>query len=93
MDTIIKTNRLNATGTVFGGPGRIYGISWVDTGTTPSTLVFRDGGASGATVLSLDGGTTAGTQHYIDVPCGGIRCSTDIHVTIANVNFVTVFYA
>lgn len=93
MDTIVKSNRLNATGTVFAGPGRIRGISWVDAGTTPSTLVFRDGGASGTTVLSLDGGTTAGEQHWIDVPEGGIRCETDIHVTIANVNFVTVFYA
>ncbi len=81
--------RVTATGTVFARPIRlkqVYGVA-----TTAGLLTFRDGGASGTTLLVLD---TALGSFAPDIPENGILFRTDCHVTFTtHVGGVTCFGA
>lgn len=82
---------VTATGTVVASAaGRLRGL-YIRTTGTEGTAVFRDGGASGTIILTLN--TPAAEGHMnIDVPGGGIAFSTDLHATLTNVDGVTAFY-
>jgi hypothetical protein len=70
---------------------RIKAIYVVPTGTAGS-VVFRDGGASGKTVLTVNTVASATQPTYLSLPGEGLLCETDVHGTITNVGSVTVFY-
>lgn len=86
----VQAATLTQTGTAVAVPCRLRGIVKHDTGQAGS-VVFRDGGASGATLLTF---VTPGQSSsvVIPIPGGGIQFATNVHVTIANVDGVTVFY-
>ena len=81
-----------ATGTlVTAAQGRLRGV-WVEAGASAGTLIFKDGGAGGTIILTLD--TPAGVNMaYMAIPGGGIAYGTDLHVTVSNAAGVTVIYA
>jgi hypothetical protein len=87
----IKANTVTSTGTVVSKRSRIRGLYAVTSGTTAATITFKDGGSGGTTVLDLTSTTTADNVDII-IPGRGILCGTDIHVTLANVDSLTVFY-
>lgn len=60
---------------------------------TAGSLVFRDGGASGNIVLTINTVASATQPTHILLPGEGLLCRTDIHVTVSNVSSVVVFYA
>jgi hypothetical protein len=63
----------------------------MDTGAVAGSIILRDGGASGATVVQLD--TNAiDTNPWIDIPGDGLLFETDVHMTLSNVDAVTIFY-
>jgi len=76
----ISAPRVTATGTLVGKPCRLRGIRWSG-GSADGTLILRDGGASGATRLTIDVATTFEGSLMIPEP-DGIRFETDIHLTI-----------
>jgi hypothetical protein len=84
MDTDVKASYLTATGTVYAAPSRIRGVFLTGTG----TVVYKDGGASGTTLLTVN---NTGTTNVI-VPAKGVRFLTDIHATVTGVTGVTTFY-
>ena len=80
-----------ATGTlVASAAGRLRGL-YVRTTGTEGTAVFKDGGSGGSTILTLNTPAVEGHMN-IEVPGGGIVFSTDLHVTLTNVDGVTAFY-
>lgn len=84
MLTDVSSGYLTSTGTLYSGRTRVRGFFLTGTG----TAVFRDGGGSGTTKLTLNNtGTTGGL-----VPADGILFSTDVHVTLSGVTAITVFY-
>ncbi len=87
----VKSTRLIATGTVFGGRARVKGIYLVP-GVAAGTVVIRDGGASGAVVATIDS-TAGGNASYIKIPEDGLLCTVDAHATLSGTAAVTVFYA
>lgn len=91
MSSDVKSARVTATGTLVGQGCRILGIHLADTATA-GTIVFRDGGAGGTTVCTLDTSASAANVEHIDVPGRGLRFKTDCHVTLSNVAAVSVFY-
>ena len=92
MDSDVKSTNVTASGSIFGGPARIKGWYIID-GASAGSVVFRDGGASGTVVCTIDTpGTATGHQDFT-VPGNGIRCDTDVYVTVTNAASVTVFYA
>lgn len=91
MSAPVSSTRLNATGEVFGGPARVKGIYYVGAAVA-GTIVIRDGGATGTVTSTIDTPASATATDYIDIPSEGLRHETDVHVTLTNVGFVTVFY-
>lgn len=84
MDSDVFASYLTGTGTAVAGKSRAKGVFVTGTG----TAVFRDGGASGTTRLTVN---AAGSQSVV-IPENGILFSTDMHVTIAGLTAVTVFW-
>lgn len=84
MDTDVKSAYLTGTGTAYSGPTRVRGAFLTGTG----TAIFKDGGASGTTLMTLNSTGTATAY----VPGNGIRHMTDVHVTISGLTAITVFY-
>lgn len=76
-----------ATATVKPTMGDVYGVNVVSS--TSGTVTIRDGGASG-TVVYASGTLTAG--QVIDFGGCGIRCGTDIHVTVGGTATINVLY-
>ena len=92
MNSDVKSTRLSASGTIFGGPSRVKMV-WVVGGAAAGTVTIKDGGSGGASVAVLDIPAGVGGGHHITMPEDGLRCSTDSYATLAGVGFATVFYA
>jgi hypothetical protein len=84
MDTDVKSSYLTSTGTAYAGRTRVRGAFLTGTG----TVVYRDGGASGTTLMTLN---STGTANLL-VPGNGIVFGTDVHATITGVTALTTFY-
>jgi hypothetical protein len=84
MDTDVKSAYLTATATAYAAPTRVRAAFCTGTG----TAIFKDGGASGTTLLTLNNTGTATAL----IPGNGIRFTTDVHVTISGLTAITVFY-
>ena len=85
----ITAKRLAATGAVFAGPVRLFGMVALPAATA-GTVVFDDGGTN---LLTMD--TPAGVdsgQIWISFPEAGIRFSTNCNATLTNVTAVTSFW-
>jgi hypothetical protein len=72
------------------GRNRLKGAVLTATATAGS-VVFKDGGASGTTLLTLNTPAVA-DFHDIIIPGEGILFGTDIYVAVTNVSSVTIFY-
>ena len=59
---------------------------------TAGSVVFKDGGASGTTVLTLNTVASAAQPTYLLLPGEGVLCSTNVHGTVSNVTSTTIFY-
>jgi hypothetical protein len=74
------------------GRARVKAIRIVPTASTAGSVVFKDGGASGATRLTVNifAGTTG--ADYMLLPGEGLLFSTNIYVDVSTVASVMVFY-
>ena len=70
---------------------RIKSIYIVPSGTAGS-VVFKDGGASGATRLTVNTVASATQPTYMLMPGEGVLFSTNIYVDVTNIGSVMVFY-
>ena len=70
---------------------RIKSIYIVPSGTAGS-VVFKDGGASGATRLTVNTVASATQPTYMLMPGEGVLFSTNIYVDVTNIGYVMVFY-
>lgn len=95
--TNLKAVTVAATGTVLAARGKVKGVYFVPTvgGATPS-VVLRDGGAGGATLLNLAGSAALAATDPIPTqlmfPENGILFETDIHATLTSILSLTVLY-
>jgi len=89
----VKSTHLNASGTIFAQPARIKGFAICATASSAGTLILKDGGSSGTTVIEIDiPSNTNPNSFYILVPGEGVRCYTNIYATLTGIASVTVFY-
>lgn len=95
MISDVKSTRLNASGTVFGGRARIKAVYYVPTATAGS-IQIKNGGSGGTTVIQLDTPAVESGQNanpvYINIPVDGVLCTESAYATLTNVAFATVFY-
>lgn len=67
----------------------IYGVS----GASAGSVVFRDGGASGPIVMTMNTPTAANSGiFWLPMPGEGILVETNLHATLSNVASVMVIY-
>ena len=59
---------------------------------TAGSVIFKDGGSGGATVMTLNTVASATQPTYLIFPGEGVLFSTNVHGTVANVTSVTIFY-
>tara|TARA_R110002020_G_scaffold213964_6_gene420948 strand:- start:287 stop:556 length:270 start_codon:yes stop_codon:yes gene_type:complete len=81
----IKGTQLTATGTIFAGPARILGLSYVGSGGA-GTIELLDNATS---LVTIDTGTG---DEYIQFPGTGFRCLTSAKATLTTVDKVTFYY-
>lgn len=88
MQTDVQAASLTSTNTAYAGRTRVRGltISYASGG----TVVLKDGGASGSTLLSFTAPAAAGSINVV-IPGEGVLFETDVHVTLTNAT-VVVFY-
>lgn len=91
MQTDVKSKYLSASGAITAARGRIKAISICPTAATAGSLVLKDGGSSGTSVLQIDI-PVASTGMYQLLPGEGILCESSIYATLTTVASVTVYY-
>ena len=93
MQFDVKSKHLNASGSVYADRARIKGFSICATASATGTLVLKDGGSSGTTMIEIDIPSNSNpNSFYILVPGEGVLCQTNIYATLTNIASVTVFY-
>jgi len=71
---------------------RVRSIYIVPAGTAGS-VVFKDGGASGTTRLTLNTVASATQPTYLLLPAEGVLFTTSVYVDVTSIGSVMVFYA
>jgi hypothetical protein len=93
MQYDVKSTHLNASGSIYGGRARIKGFAICATASASGTLLLKDGGSSGTTVIEIDIPSNSNpNSYYVLVPGEGVLCSTNIYATLTSIASVTVFY-
>lgn len=93
MQTDVKMTHLNASGTVFGGPCRIKGFVVCPTAGSAGSILIKNGGSSGTTVIEFDITSNTNPNTFtFTLPGEGVLCATSAYATITTVSSVTVFY-
>ena len=90
MQTDVKSAYLAATGTaVASSRTRVKSVIIACTATAGS-VVLRDGGASGVTLLQIDTPAAAAIQNVL-IPGEGILFGTDVHGTLTSCTATIVY--
>lgn len=93
MQYDVKSKHLNASGTISDQPTRVKGFSICATASTPGTLLLKDGGSGGTTLVEVDIPSNSNpNSFYTLVPGEGVRFTTDVYATLTGIASVTVYY-
>jgi hypothetical protein len=93
MQTDVKSAHLNASGSVFAGRARIKGFTICATASTAGTLLLKDGGSGGTTVIEIDIPSNSNPNSFYNlIPGEGVLCNTNIYATLTGIASVTVYY-
>lgn len=76
--------------TLVSGRQRLKGLV-ITSGAGAGSLVFKDGGSGGTTLLTINTPAGVGLMDVL-IPGAGILFTTDIYVAITAVTSVTAFY-
>ena len=89
---LITATTVTADGVAVNSPTRVKKIYYIY-GSGAGTIVLKDGGASGATILTLTV-PTSGTElsGSLTIPEGGLKFNTDVYVDVTSVSSVTLFH-
>ena len=93
MQYDVKSTHLNASGSVYAARARVKGFSICATASSAGTLLLKDGGSSGTTLIEIDIPSNSNpNSFYVLVPGEGVLFGTNIYATLTNIASVTVFY-
>jgi hypothetical protein len=90
MTTQVTGIHLTSSGNVLTSPTRVRAIHYI-AGATAGTLVFKNGGSSGTTILTIDTPASATFSCYLKLPGLGVKFDTTCYCAITNAAGVTVF--
>ena len=86
----VRAYQAAASATLYTGAGRLRGV-WGVPAATAGTLIFKDGGSSGTTILTINTPATVAGACYHDIPGDGIAFGTDLYVAVTTATFVTAY--
>jgi len=90
MQTDVMAKSLAASGSVIRNRARVKGMVVVP-GTGAGSVVLKDGGSSGTTILTIP--TIANGEPFnVVIPAEGVLFETSVYATLTDAG-VTVFYA
>lgn len=91
MQTDVKSVTLTSTNTAVNYRSRVKAVYYV-AGASAGSVVVKDGGSGGTTVLDIATPASATSVQYILMPGEGVLCLTNIYVTITNATSVMIVY-
>jgi hypothetical protein len=93
MQTDVKSNHLNSSGSVYSARTRVKGIVICASASLSGTLILRDGGSSGTNMIELDIPSNSNpNSFYMQIPGEGVLFVTNVYATMTNLASITVFY-
>lgn len=93
MQYDVKSTHLSASGSIFAGRTRVKGFSICATASQAGTLILKDGGSSGTTLLEIDIPSNSNpNSFYTLIPGEGILFSTNVYASLTGIASVTVYY-
>jgi len=90
MQYDVKNVHANASGSLVAYRTRVKGLIITSTGTGAGTLVLKDGGSGGTTLVEVDVPSTA-AFHNVLVPGEGVLFETSVYATLTNC-YISIFY-
>lgn len=91
QQTDILSVTRTTSGTAVAYRTRVKGIYYAS-GASAGSVVVKNGGVSGTTILDIATPALATAISYLMFPGEGILCSTDVYLAITNATSVTIFY-
>ena len=93
MQYYVKAVHANASGSLVNQPTRVKGFSICATASTAGTLLLKDGGSGGTTLLEVDIPSNSNpNSFYTLIPGEGIRFTTNVYATLTGIASITVYY-
>lgn len=93
MQGDVKAKHLSASGSIFDQRTRVKGFSICGTASQAGTLLLKDGGSGGTTLIELDIPSNSNpNSFYVAIPQEGVLFTTNVYATLTNIASVTVFY-
>ncbi len=87
----VRSAQTAVSAELYSGVGRLRGVHYTPAATA-GTLVFKDGGASGTVLLTLNTPAGVVAPVYVPIPGDGISFGTDLYVVVTTTLFCTTFY-
>jgi len=93
MQGDVSSKHLSASGTIYGQRTRVKGFSICATASAAGTLLLKNGGSSGTTLIEIDIPSNSNpNSFYVAIPQQGVLFTTNVYATLTNIASVTVFY-
>jgi hypothetical protein len=93
MQGDVSAKHLNASGSVYGSRTRVKGFSICATASSAGTLLLKNGGSGGTTLIEIDIPSNSNpNSFYVAIPQEGVLFTTNVYATLTNIASVTVFY-
>ena len=81
----------NATGSADITRCRVKAV-YIVPAATAGSVVFRDGGSGGTTIMTLNTVASATQPTYLLFPGEGVLFTTKVYADVTNIGTVTIFY-
>jgi hypothetical protein len=91
VQTDVSNVQVAASGSAFASRARVKGIVITTTVATAGSVLLKDGGSGGTTLINIDTPAVVGT-YSVTVPGEGVLFETDVYATLTNCK-VSIFYA
>lgn len=93
MQGDVSAKHVNASGSIYAGRTRVKGFSICATASATGTLLLKDGGSGGTTLIEIDIPSNSNpNSFYVAIPQEGVLFETDVYATLTSIASVTVFY-
>ena len=93
MQGDVSSKHVNASGSIYASRTRVKGFSICATASQAGTLLLKDGGSGGTTLIEIDSPSNSNpNSFYVAIPQQGVLFETNVYATLTNIASVTVFY-